>query len=101
MEQLELAEQDILQPGTANAKVFAQQASKLAHEAELVAVFAETLVQEGMDEADDEEYRLYASMMRDAAVRVAESAREAQYEPGRAAVGDLTKSCSACHDVFR
>ena len=39
--------------------------------------------------------------MRDGALKVRDAARKKDYEAARAAVGEVKKSCDACHGDYR
>lgn len=68
---------------------------------DMVALVGHVMIQEGMDEADDEEYVLLAKQMRDAAVLIAQAADEGNADAARKAVGAVNQSCDACHEQYR
>ena len=70
-------------------------------EAELTAVVASVLLQEGMDDADDQEYRDFATGMQQAATQLALAARHEDAAAAADAMTAVSRSCVACHDVYR
>jgi hypothetical protein len=100
MKRLELAA-DALNASVASSAGFKSGADRLFHEAEIVAAIGEVICQPDFEYFDDETYREYAGSMRDAAVRVREACRKQDYATARAAVGEISKSCDACHGDYR
>ena len=100
MSRLEVSD-GILGGGIASKGDFDKQVDKLLHELEIVAVIGETIQQKDFEYNDDDSYRGYASGMRDAALKARESLKKGDYDGTRAAVGDLKKSCDACHGDYR
>jgi len=80
---------------------FVKQLDRLLHDAEIVAVIAETIQRPDYEYHDDDTYRGYAAAMRDAALKVREACRRKDYDAARAAAGELKKSCDACHGDYR
>jgi hypothetical protein len=100
MQRLEQAA-DALNASVASSAGFKSGADRLFHEAEIVAAIGEVICQPDFEYFDDETYREYAGSMRDAAVRVREACLKQDYEAARAAVGEISKSCDACHGDYR
>jgi cytochrome c556 len=101
MKRLEQAQQAGLAPGTANAREFSRSASKLSHEAQLIAALAEVIQREGYEFADDEAYTEHARAMQAQALSVRDAAEQKDYDQARRAVGELGKACTNCHEGFR
>jgi hypothetical protein len=80
---------------------FSRQAAALLHEVEMTAVIAEAIQRKDFEYHDDDTYRGYAGAMRDAALKARAAAAQDDYEGVRAAVGNLKKSCDACHGDYR
>lgn len=100
MSRLEVAD-DTLSAAMAAKSDFLKQAEKLMHEVEIVAVIGEVIQQKDFEHHDDDTYRGYASTMRNAAVKAREATKKGDYDGARAAVGELKKSCDACHGDYR
>ena len=101
MVRLEEAEKMALAPWTANATLFAENAEQLAHEAQILAALAVVIAQDGYEYADDETYAQYAGELRSHAVALRDAALAQDYERARAAAGQISKSCSSCHEGYR
>ncbi|MFM8985558.1 MAG: hypothetical protein ACKONH_05795 [Planctomycetia bacterium] len=86
---------------TASKSDFDRQLERLVHEAEMVAAIGEAIQQKEFEYHDDQSYRGHASAMRDAAVAARDAARKKDYDAARTAVGELKKSCDACHGDYR
>jgi len=71
------------------------------HDAEIVAMIGEAIQRPDYEDHDDAAYVGYASTMRDAAVKMREAARKKDYDAARSALGELKKSCDACHGEYR
>lgn len=80
---------------------FVRQVERLVHEAEMTAVIAEVIQQRKYDDHEDAEYRQHAAAMRAAALQLREAAQRKDYEAAQTAVGNLKKSCDACHAGYR
>ncbi len=101
MKRLEESQQQGLAVWTANSSEFARRSDKLVHEAEMVAALAEVILQNGYEFADDETYRQYARSMQGQAIAVRDAVRTKSYDQARAAVGEIGKACSNCHEGYR
>ena len=100
MERLEAAE-GRMAAAIASKNDFSRQVEAFLHEVEMVAVIGEVIQQPDFEDHDDETYRGHAARMREAAVQAREAARKNDYEAARTAVGELKKSCDACHGDYR
>jgi cytochrome c556 len=100
MSRLESAD-GTLAAASASKADFDKAVERVLRDAEIVAVIGEVIQQADYEYHDDDTYRGYASAMRDAALRVREAAQKKDYETARAALGELKKSCDACHGDYR
>ena len=69
--------------------------------AELVSILGVILVQEGMDDAEDEDYAELSGAMTKASRSVIAAIERQDFEGVRTAVGAITQSCSDCHEQYR
>lgn len=69
--------------------------------AELMSVLGVILVQEGMDDAEDEDYAMLSDAMTKASRSVVAAIERQDFEAVRTAVGAITQSCSDCHEQYR
>jgi hypothetical protein len=100
MSRLESADAALAAAGASQGE-FNRSLEKLLHDAEIVAVIGEVIRQPDYEYHDDDTYLGYAAAMRDAAVRVREAVKKKDYEAARAGLGELKKSCDACHGDYR
>ncbi len=101
MNRLELAQQNRIAVWTANQNDFAKNAETIAREAQVVAMIAEIIQQDGFDFTDDNSYKGFARDMQKHALEISEAAKSKSFEPARLAAGELAKACSNCHGGFR
>jgi hypothetical protein len=101
MQRLDIAEKQRWGPGTSNGGEFAKQADMLLREAELTAAIAEVIGKEGFEFTDDKAYLGYAAKLKAAARKLADAVKQKNYEAARTAVGEMSKSCTECHESFR
>lgn len=80
---------------------FVRQVERIIHESEVTAMLAEILQQRDFADHDDDEYRGHAAAMRAAALQLREAAEKKDHEAAQQAVGNLKKSCDACHAGYR
>ncbi|EMI53534.1 cytochrome c [Rhodopirellula sallentina] len=69
--------------------------------AELLAVLGEILIQEGMDDSEDDDYKALSSAMTEASRSVVMALERQDFDGVRESVGAITQSCSACHEEYR
>lgn len=101
MEYLELLLDDPLESGTTDAASVSDSMDDLKRSAAMVAVMAEVLNQPGMEGADDDDYRAFSDRMKKAALDLRSALQREDADAARLAVGAISQSCSACHDVYR
>lgn len=101
MKRLERAHEKGLVVWTGSSTEFGRHQDKLRHEAQVLSAIAEIIQRDHYEFADDDTYLEYARAMRDGAAAVAEAARNKNYEQARKAVGQISKSCSNCHEGYR
>ena len=69
--------------------------------AELLSILGEILVQEGMDDAEDEDYQMLSQAMTKSSRSVVAAIERQDFEAVRSSVGGITQSCSDCHEQYR
>ena len=98
MQRLELAFDKRLKPWLSNPAQFKQNRAAAKHEAEVIAMLAEVITRKSLDDYDEEDYAAWARAMKQAARKIAEAST---YEEASQAAGVISKSCSACHEVYK
>jgi len=101
MELLEWSLRENLAPGVRSEDSFRDNQEDLVKYAELVAAFGQVLQQEGMTDADDEDYTGLAKGMMVATKDVIKAVKTNDAELARSAVGRLDQSCNKCHETYR
>lgn len=101
MQRIEMAHQGKLTPLLANEGEFKANKPTIMHEAYMVAIVAEVLKQEGMEDGDDEDYAGYSDNMKKAALDIINGVKNDDYETARKAAGVIGQSCSECHELYR
>jgi len=101
MQRLERAQQQGLAVWVGSSGEFSKHAAQAFHEAQLIAALAHVIQHEGYESADDEAYLGFARQLEKQAAQAAEAARQNDYAEMRKSVGEIEKTCSACHEGFR
>lgn len=101
MKRLETAHQESIEPAVASESALRAAADRLIHEAELVAVIGYVLTRDGMEDANDDEYVRYCEQLKRAAGEVIQAVEQDDYSAARGAAGEISKSCSNCHETYR
>lgn len=78
-----------------------ENADAVKQTAELMSILGEILVQEGMDDAEDEDYQLLSRAMTKASRSVVAAIERQDFEAVRSSAGAITQSCSDCHEQYR
>lgn len=101
MHRLDLAQGGRLAPWTANSADFSKHLDDVLHEAEIVAMIAQVIQQDGFDFTDDKSYLGFARQMQTDALDIAAAAKAKNYDQARAAAGKVAQACNNCHAGFR
>lgn len=101
MQYLDWAVLEEMSPKSNNKAAVEENAAELRRYAETVALIGRVLTQEGLDDADDEDYQMMSKAMTKAALDVRTALEQNDADGVRLAVGAITQSCSACHEQFQ
>ncbi|WP_417739461.1 cytochrome c [Rosistilla oblonga] len=101
MSYLETLSKEKLPDLTNDASGVKDSPDKVKQFSDMVALVGSILIQEGMDEADDEEYVNLSKQMLDAALLVGQAAQKGDADGARKAVGMINQACDACHEQYR
>lgn len=101
MERLEAAHQRRLRDWTSNSRELAANKARIRHEAEVIAVIAEALTKEGMDDGEDDDYAGHCERMKRFALEIINSIELGQVDNVPRATGEIGKACSDCHEFYR
>ena len=101
MQRMEQALKGNVSPSLSNASEFRKRKQAIAQDAEILALLAEVICEESHGFADDETYLGHARTLREASRKLRRAIGDGSYEAARAAAGDVSQSCSECHDGYR
>lgn len=101
MQRLEVSCQERMQPWLGSKGEFADHSEEILHEAQLSAAFSEVLMKEGMEDADDDDYKAFAERMKKASLDIVDAVKSNNYDKASAAMGEINKSCTECHQSYR
>jgi hypothetical protein len=86
---------------TSSSTEFSKNSDRLLHEAQVLATLAEVIQREGFEDADSEDYRKFAQAVRDGSLQIVDAVKQKKYDQARAASGEISKSCTSCHENYR
>lgn len=92
---------DRMQTASRNDAAVEEAGDSLIRDSEMLAVVGRVLHQEGMIDADDEDYAKLSAEMTRTSRGVAVAARRGDPDAVRTGVGAVSQSCVACHDMYR
>jgi hypothetical protein len=101
MERLKVAFEEKLLPSVANEGEFKKSLKEMKHEAEMLAMIAEILTRDGMEDAGDETYDEFAKSMQQGAKDYLEAIKLEDYAMARGGAGLMGKACSNCHGDYQ
>jgi cytochrome c556 len=101
MQRMELALEENISPWLANEREFRRHKADVAQESQLLAMLARIVCREQFEYADDEGFVEIAQNMGEASQELTEASRQGNYSAARQAAGQVTHSCSDCHDGYR
>ncbi|MCH2183052.1 MAG: hypothetical protein MK108_13695 [Mariniblastus sp.] len=90
-----------LKPHLANKTEFTQNNETVLHGASLVAAMGQVLGHPEMDDAEEEDYLVYAEAMKKAAGQVVQGCQTNNYDLAAEGFNLIEQSCSNCHDEWR
>ena len=101
MQRLEIALDKRLRPLTANKSEFEKNRDQVRHEAELIAALAEVIQREEYEFYDDDVYLGYSKKLQAFAQAAAQAAKDNNFAEVQRSAGEISKSCSACHEDYK
>lgn len=101
MQRLEPGRDEKIKPWTADAGQFKENVDKLAHEGQIFAAIGEVLQREGLEDADDGEYKKFAQMLVTGGKELTAACKEKNFEAASKATTLIVNSCEKCHEVYR
>jgi hypothetical protein len=101
MQMLEATHQGKLQPLIASKNEFEANKAEVRRYAELIAATGEVLTKDSMPDGEDEDYGDFAKRMKAGALKIVDGIELDNYENVRAGAGEISKSCTECHELYR
>ena len=101
MQRLEQSYEQRLKRWSANQAQFEKNRSSLIHEAQILAVLAEIIGQPAYEFYDDDDYLSHCSQLKIHTQQVAAGAQESNLEKVQKHLGELSKTCSRCHEGYK
>lgn len=101
MQRLEQGHTERLKPFVATQAEFEKNRLAVIHEAEIIAAIAEIIQQEEYEFYDDDEYCTFCKQLQKQAQQLALAAQENNLAELQLHLGEMTKSCSACHEGYK
>jgi len=101
MRRMEGAIGEQISPNVSDQRSLKKNADDLYHEAQLLALLAQVIAQDGWDYSDEESYLAEARKLRDASVEFSQATEQNDFAAARQALGQMKKACSDCHDEWR
>lgn len=101
MQRLKQADEGEIEPALAGMKEFRKARYEVVHEAQVLAVLARVMGEEGYGYSEDEAYLQYARQLEEAAIEMSGAAREGDFRALEQARGRVKASCAKCHEDYR
>lgn len=101
MEYMELVLYDHLEQLSRTPGEIEENKDSLQRFAEVVAVVGQVLVEDGMPEAEDEDYMQLSGAMIEAALRVRAGLEQGDADAVGVAISEISQSCDSCHEQYR
>lgn len=101
MQRLDIALHGRLEPAVRSAGEFKGNKSQVVHEAQLVAAIGEVLMKESMEDAGDEEYDGFSTILKESGRDIVDGVELDSYEQVRQAVGRINQACTQCHELYK
>jgi hypothetical protein len=101
MQRLEPGRDEKIKPWTASESEFEDNLDKLSHEGQIFAAIGEVLQKEGLEDADDDEYKKFAQMLVAGGKELAAACKEKKFDAASKATNLIANSCEKCHEAYR
>ena len=101
MQRLDISRDTKIKAWTAAAGDFNANLDQLAHEAQIFAAIGQVLQKEGLESADDAEYRKFATMLATGGKELAAACKEKNLDNAGKAANLIVNSCEKCHEGYR
>jgi len=101
MIRLKKAYEERIRPWTADQGEMERHRNEIKHEAEMIAALAEVIQREEYEHYDDEDYIELCKDMQRHALAAAAAVEQNNLVAAQRSLGEMSKTCSACHEGYR
>jgi hypothetical protein len=101
MQYLETAWEPRLKAALADKSKFTASGEQITRDAEMFAAIGEVLTKEGMEDADDAEYKAFAAKLRDGAQQILDAVKQKNYDQAATGSTAISRACTECHENYR
>ena len=101
MKRLEVAHNERLRRLTGTQSELARNRATVIHEAEIIAALAEVIQRDGFEFHDDDDYLAFCRQLQQQARGVVEGVEADDFAKVGRHVGEISKTCSACHEGYK
>ena len=101
MRRMELAQDRRIRGWTASADDFSKNAENIQHEAELLAVMCQIIMDKSYPTAEGEDYQGWAKQLQQDCIDIVAAVKSKNHDAASKASSDMLKQCSACHEGYR
>lgn len=101
MKRMEAAQDQRIRVWTGNAEELGKNTDEVVHEAELLAVLCQIILDKGFDNAGDDTYQGWAKKLQQDCVELVAATKAKEADKAKALAGDIAKQCAACHEAYR
>lgn len=101
MIRLKQAYEERIRPWTADQGEMDRHRSEIKHEAEMIAAMAEVIQREEYEFHDDDDYIELCKNMQRHALAAAAAVEQNNLAAAQRSLGEMSKTCSACHEGYR
>ncbi len=101
MQRIERADKERIKPWIANESEFKQNRESLLHEGEMIAALAEIFYQKEYEFYDDDDFVAYCQQLQKQAQELARAIKNQNLPAVQKLYGEISKTCSACHEGYK
>ena len=101
MKRFKMAQDERMKQWTANQTEFDRNRENVVFEAEIIASLSEIIQKGEFEYYDDDDYLAFCKQMQRNALDIRQAAQDNNLAEAQRATGELSKTCSACHEGYK
>lgn len=101
MQHLESIYEPKLKPALASEAQFKANSEELVKDAEIIAAIGQVMMQNGMEDADADDYKVFCQRLVKAGKDIVDGVKLKNFQSASAAGGEIGKCCTECHENYR